>query len=197
MRIVCKIVSSRPTHLFCRFCWNDTACLPPVRKLLSAYGSLQLPATCRPPAAHFTQLFSRSPSSHTICSCPEIRSTTNNLCNFWHGKFQQVSTYAVCSWDDKFTQKWNCSSPNNLCKCTESPYTLSANASIELKLYLSWSNHLVTSFMLEMNVGSFSEHQKKTSDTDKYNGFFSPLVSLKSMWKLWKSFWAAVWFAGC
>ena len=45
----------------------------------------------------------------------------------------------------KFTQKWNCSFPNNLCKCTESPSTLSTNTSTERNLYLSWSNHLVTS----------------------------------------------------
>ena len=79
---------------------------------------------------------------------------------------------AFCSWDDIFTQKWNCSSPNILCKCTESPSTLSTNTSIEWNLYLSWSNHLVTSFRLEMNVGGFFEHQNKTSDTDRYRGYF-------------------------
>ena len=159
MRNICKNVSSRPTDLFCRFCWNDSARTP-------------FPATSRPPAALFSQLFSQSLSSHTLCRCLDILSTTNNLCNFWHSKFQQVSTYAFCSWDDIFTQKWNCSSPNNLCKCTESPSTLSTNTSIVWNLYFSWSNHLVTSFRLEMNVGGFSEHQNKTSDTDRYNGFF-------------------------
>ena len=81
--------------------------------------------------------FSQSLSSHTLCSCLDILSTTNNICNFWHSKFQQVSTYASCSQDDIFTQKWNCSSPNNLCKCTESSSTLSTNTSIEWNLYLS------------------------------------------------------------
>ena len=119
MRNVCKNVPPRPTDLFCRFCWNDSARTPfPATSLLYAYGSL-------PPAAPFTQLFSQSLSSHTLCSCLEILSTTNNLCNFWHSKFQQVSSYAFCNWDDIFTQKWNCSSPNNLCKCTESPSTSS------------------------------------------------------------------------
>ena len=186
MRNVCKNVSSRPTDLFCRFCWNDSArtpflatSLPPVRKLPSPCGSL-------PPAAPFTHLFSQSLSSHTICSCLDILSTTNNLCNFWHSKFQQVSTYAFCSWDDLFTQKWNCSSRNNLCKCTESPSTLSTNTSIVWNLYFSWSNHLVTSLRLDMNVGGFSEHQNKTSDSNRYKGYFSPLVSLKPMWILWK-----------
>ena len=124
MRKVCKNVSPRPTDLFCRFCWNDSACLP------YAYGSLPLPATT-------TQLFSQSLSSQTLCSCLESLSTTNNLCNFWHSKFQQVSTYAFFSWDDIFTQKWNCSSPKNLCKCTESPSMLSTNTFIEWNLYLS------------------------------------------------------------
>ena len=168
MRNICKNVSPRPTDLFCRFCWNDSACTPF-------------------PTAPFTQLFSQSLSSHTLCSCLEILSTTNNLCNFWHSKFQQVSTYAFCSWDDILTQKWNCSSPNILWKCTEFPST-STNTSIVWNPYLSWSNHLVTSFRLEMNVGGFSEHQNKTIIPTDTKGIFSPLVSLKSMWTLWKDF---------
>ena len=124
MRDVCKNVSSRPTDLFCRFCWNDCARSP-------------FPATSRPPAAPFTQLFSQSLSSHTLCSRLDIHSTTNNLCNFWHSKFQQVSTYAFCSWDDLFTQKWNSSSPNNLYKRTDSLSTLSTNTSIVWNLYFS------------------------------------------------------------
>ena len=159
MRNVCKYVSSRPTPLFCRFCWNESACLP------IAYSSLPLSATT-------TQLFSQSLSSHTPCSCLDFLSTTNNLCNFWHSEFQRVSTYAICSWDDIFTQKWTCSSPNNLCECNESPSMLSTNTSIVRKLYLSWSNHLVTSFRLEMNVGGFFEHQNMTSDTDRYKEYF-------------------------
>ena len=76
--------SSQPTGLFCRFCCNESACSP-------------FPAN--------TTLFSsQSLSSYTHCSCFEINSTTNNLCSFWHIKFQQVGTYAFCSWDDIFTQ---------------------------------------------------------------------------------------------
>ena len=176
MRNVCENFCPRPTDLFCRFCWNDSACMP------YAYGSLPFPTTT-------PQLFSQSLSSHTLCSSLEILSNTNNLCNFWHSKFQQVSTYAFCSWDDIITQKWNCSSPNNLCKFTESPCTLSIKTSTEWNLYSSWSSHLVTSVRFEKKVGSFSEHQNKTSDIDRYKGyFFSPLVSLKSMWVLWKKF---------
>ena len=51
-------------------------------------------------------------------------------------KFQQVGTYAFRSWDDIFTQKLNCSSNNNQCKCTESSSTLSTNISKEWNLYL-------------------------------------------------------------
>ena len=91
MRNVYKNVSPRPTDLFCRFCWNDSARLP------YAYGSRSLPATT-------SQLFSQCLSSHILCSCLEIFSTTNDLCNFWRSKFQQVSIYAFCSWDDIFTQ---------------------------------------------------------------------------------------------
>ena len=107
MRIGCIIVSPRPTDLFCRFCWNDSACSP-------------FPATT-------LQLFSQNQFSHTLCSCLEIISTTNNFCNFWRSRFQQVSTYAFCSWDDMFTQNWKNGSPNNLCKCTEYPSTLSTD----------------------------------------------------------------------
>ena len=152
MRNGCVNVFSRPTDLFCRFCLKDSACSP-----FSV-------STARP--------FPQSLSSHTLWSSLEFLSSTNSLCNLWRSKIQQVSTYAFCSWYDIFTQKWNCSSPNNLCKCTESSTTLSTNTSIVWNLYLSWSNHLVTSFRLEMNVGSFSEHQKKTSDTDRYKRYF-------------------------
>ena len=103
---------------------------------------LRLPPSL-PPKAPF-RLWLPSPncllkslSSHTLCSCLDILPTTNTLCNFWHSKIQQVSTYAFCSWDDLFTQKWNCSSPKNLCKCTESSSKLSTNTSIEWNLYLS------------------------------------------------------------
>ena len=126
---------------------------------------------CYLSAAPFTQLFSQSLSSHTLCSCLDNLCTNNNLCNFWHRKFQQISTYAFCSWDDVFTQKWNCSSPNNLCKCTNSSSTLSTNF-LNWNFYLSWSNQLGTSFRLEMNVGSFSEHQNKTTDTNRYRWYF-------------------------
>ena len=183
MRNVCKNVSPRPTDLFCRLCWNESVRTPlPATSLPYAYGSL-------PPSAPFTQLLSQSLSSHTLCSCLDILSTTNNLCKFWHSKVQQVRTYAFCSWDDIFTQKWNCSSLNNLCKRTESSSTLSINTSIKWNLYLSSSNHLVTSLRLEMKVGSFSEQQNKTSDTDRYKRFFFRVsqVNVNTMKKNFRS----------
>ena len=152
----------------CTFYWNDSA------RSLS-------PATTN-------QQFSQSLSSHILRSCLEILSTTNNLCNFWHSKLQQASNYAFCSWYDILTQKWNCSSPNILCKFTKSPSTLSTNTCIEWNLYLSWSDHFVTSFRSEMKVGGFSEHQNKTRRVIPTNAkdIFSQLVSLKSIWMLWK-----------
>ena len=105
-----------------------------------------------------TQLFFQSLSSHTLCSCLENLPTTNNLCNFWRSKFQQVSTYAFCSWEDIFRQKWNCSSPNNLCNCTESPSTLSTNNPNEWNHYCIEAT-VIESLSVEMIVGGFSKHQ--------------------------------------
>ena len=116
-------------------------CLPTVRLRLPFASSLRLwlPSACGslPPAAPFTQLFFQSLLSHTLCSRLGILSTTINLCDFWLSKFQLVSTYAFCSWDDIFTQKWNCSSPNNLCKSPKSPSPLSTNHSIVWNFYFS------------------------------------------------------------
>ena len=80
----CKNVSSRSTGSFCRFCWNDSACtsFPPITK----------------------QMFSQSLSFHTLCSCFEFVSTTNNICNFRDSSFKQVRNNAFCSPDDLFTQ---------------------------------------------------------------------------------------------
>ena len=127
MRNVCENVSSRPTDLLCGFCWNDSACLTPVR--------LWLPSSS---CYHYPTVFSESVFPH-FWNCLENLPTTNNLCIFWHSKFQQVSIYSFCSWDDKFTN-----------------------------LYFTWSNHLLTSLRLEMIVWVFSEHQNKTIDTDRY-----------------------------
>ena len=79
---------------------------------------------------------------------------------------------AFCSWDDIFTQKWNCSSPKNLCKSPKSHSPLSSNRSIVWNFYLSWSNHLVVSYVLKINAGHLSKHQNKPSDTDRHKGYF-------------------------
>ena len=128
MRNVCKNVSSRPTGLFSRSCWNDSPfLLPPCLPYASSL----------PPAARFTQLFFQSLLPHTPCSRFERFSTAKNLSNLWCSKLQHVSNYAFCRWDDTFTQNWNCSSPNNLCKCTEAPSPLSSKLSIVWNFYLS------------------------------------------------------------
>ena len=126
-------------------------------------------------------------SSHTYRGC---LSTINNLCNLWHNKFKQGSTQTFCSWDDQFTQKWICGSPDNLCKCTESPSTLLTNTSEKWNLQLSLSNLLVTSFRLEMNTGGFPKHQSKTSDSDRNKVFFHRpcqvhVKTLKNLFEHW------------
>ena len=55
------------------------------------------------------------------------------------------------------TQKGKCGSTNNMCKCTKTKLRLSSNTSREWNLYLSCSDHFVTFFKLEMNVGVFSK----------------------------------------
>ena len=137
---------------------------------------------------NYRSVFSKSVFPHSLQLFWKL-STTNNLCNFWHSKFQQINTHPFCCWDDIFTQNWSCSSPNNFCNCTESPPMLSTNTSIEWKLHLSWSNHHITSFSLEMIVGGISEHQYKTIDTERYDGcFFTARVSEVNMNKMKKSF---------
>ena len=152
MRNVCEKFSSRPTGLFCRFCWNGSA-----RTLFLA--------TAR-------QLFSQSLSSHILFSCLENFSATDIRFNFWHPKLQKVSTHAFCSWENIFKEEWKCGFLNNLSKSTETTSMLSTNTSLEWNLYSCWSNHLVTSFRLEMNIGAFSKHQSKMSDTDRYKEYF-------------------------
>ena len=78
-----KMTPSGATGLFRRFYWNDSA--------FSAF-----PSTT-------TQLFSQS-LSNTLYSCLENFSNTNNFCNFWRINFQQVNTYAFCSWDNIFSK---------------------------------------------------------------------------------------------
>ena len=146
MRNVCKNISSRATGSFWRFCWNDSACTFFLLPLPNCFLRVCLP---------------------TLFAAVFFFSTTNNLWKFWHSKFQQISTYAFWGWDEIVTQEWNWSCPKILSKCTKTAPTLSTTGFIEWNLYLSWSNHLVTSFMLERNVGKFSKHQNETSDTDR------------------------------
>ena len=77
MKNIYKNFSSRPVDLFCRLCWNDSAC------------SL-FPATT-------TQLFSESLSSHTFCSNLKVLFATNKLCKFRRSKLQQVNPTAFAA----------------------------------------------------------------------------------------------------
>ena len=118
------------------------------------------------------QLFFQSLLSHTLCSGLQSFYTANNLSNLWCSKLQQVRTDVFCRWDDIFTQKWNCSSPNNLCESPKSPSPLTPNPSFVWIFYFSWSNHLLVPYVLEKNVGHLSKHQNKANDTDRYRGYF-------------------------
>ena len=70
-----------------------------------------------------------------------------------------------------FHKKVNWSSHKNLCMCTKTAPT-STETAMEKKLSLSWSNLLVKYFRLETNVRGFSNHPNKTSDTNRYKGYF-------------------------
>ena len=82
-----------------------------------------------------------------------------------------MSATAFCRWDNIFTQKRTCSSPSNLCDSRKSPSPLSSNPSILWNFYLPWSNLLVVSYVLEMNVGHLSKHQNEPSETNRYKGY--------------------------
>ena len=147
---------------------------------------------CRTPSApcSFTQLFFQKFLSHTLCCRLERISTTKNLSNLWCSKLQHVSTYAFCSWEDMFTRKWNCCSPNNLCKSSKSLPPLSSFRSIVWNFNLSWSNHLVTTLRLKMNVGHLSKHQNKPSDIDRHKGYFAtrcvPQINVYTMRRIFE-----------
>ena len=112
-----RIFIPRKIGLFCRFCWNDSACSP-----------FFTTTTC---------LFSQTSPLHIPCCCLEVLSTRDNFCLFLRHKFEEVSTQMFCSSVDTLTQIRNCGSPNNLSKCTKSTFTLSTITSIDWNLYLS------------------------------------------------------------
>ena len=71
-----------------------------------------------------------------------------------------------------FGQEWNNVFTKNLCKCTETPSTLSINNCKKRNLYLSGRSELLTSFRLKMNVGVPFKHQNNTSFADSYKEYF-------------------------
>ena len=62
--------------------------------------------------------------------------------------------------------------PITCARALKSPSPLSSKPSIIWNFYLSWSNHLVVPYVLEMNVGHLFKHENKASDTDRYKGYF-------------------------
>ena len=99
-------------------------------------------------------------------------------------ELQEFSTHAFCSSEEN----GNYGSPNILNKCTESPPTLSTNNSIVWNLYLSWSNHLITSSRMGKRLEAFLIIETRRVIPTDTNGFCSPLASLTSTWVLWKVF---------
>ena len=172
MRNVCKNASSWRTGLFCWFCWSESACTTFL--------------------ATTTHLFSQGLSSHTLRSCLQIFSTTNNICNFWHSKFRQISPHEFRSWDHFLTEEWNWSSTKNLCKCVESPPTLLTSISIEWNLDLSWSNRLL--FGWKWLLEAFLHIKTKLAIRTEIKGFFDRLSTQCEYYE--KNFWAVVWIVG-
>ena len=142
---------------------------------------------------HYLILLSESVFPHSL-QLSWFFSTTINICNFRDSRFQKVGAHAVRSRHDIFAQEWTWSFSNILSKCTETAPTLSNKTSIVWNLYLSWNNDHVTTFRWQMNVGGFSKLQYIFSDINKDDGCFLPLVSLKSMWILWKELLSSVLF---
>ena len=66
-----------------------------------------------------------------------------------------------------------------------------------MELYLPWSNDLVTTFRLEINVGGFLNIKtRRVIPTDKKGIFHRSCLSSQCEY-YGMNFWAAVWFAGC
>ena len=150
MRTVCKNVSL--TGLICRLCRNDIVCL--------ACGCLSLPAAA-------TQLFCQSLSSLALCSGHETFPTINNLCIFWRRRNTQVGNETSCSWEKNITQKWIGGSPTYLCKCTDTPSTLSINPSIKRNRNSSEATFLYRVFRWNsMFVDFVNIRKKRVTPTD-------------------------------
>ena len=74
-----------------------------------------------------SKLFSQCLSSDAFGSSFEIFLSATNISYLWHCKFQQISTHAFCSWDDKIFQDKNGGSPNNLRMSSKSTPSLKSN----------------------------------------------------------------------
>ena len=114
--------------------------------------------------------------------------TTYNLCNFWRNKFRQFSTNTFCSWDDIFTEIWNCGStktcvitPDPLPCCRPRPLMNGFSTSLEAIIV----NHpFCQKWTLEAFL-NIKTRQVKPTDTKSE---LWPLVFLESMSILWRNF---------
>ena len=152
MKNVCKYAFLRPTGFSRRFGCNDPAWTPHPTSTTQLFFRVRLPTLSLAILTFFLPV------------------TTSAISGTWNCN-KSVST-RLAAGTKYFTQKGNCDSPNTLCSWTESPPKFSTNTSTEWNLHLSWSNHLVTCFRLEIEVGGFSKHQNKTSDTDRYKRYY-------------------------
>ena len=166
MRNVCKNVPWRPTGLFCRFSL-EWLCL----HFFTSYHYLIV-------FSEFIFLHSLQLSWNSFYQWRPMQFLAQQIPANQHRRVLQLGQY--------FSKYWSWSSTNNLCESAESSSTLSTNTSIEWILYLSWSNHLVTSLGYKRMLKAFLNiNAWRVIPTDTKT--ISPLlVSHKSMWILWQ-----------
>ena len=144
MRIVYKKMSSWPTGSLCRFCSSDSA--------FSVF------------LATSTQMFFQSFSSHRTAAVSRtiLRKITSAISAAANSSKLEPLCFAASTIN---LQKERLSVQLKACASAPKP--------------LSRCQHLILKqmscrvFLLELSVGRFSNHQKRTSDTDRW-GFFHP-----------------------
>ena len=148
-RTICRNISLWLTGFFCRFCWNKLAFTFFLLPLANCFLRLCIPAIFEPVLKFFIHW--------------ELQQfLAQQMKTSQHPRVFQLGRLIYTK------GTWN--SPINLFRCKESPPKMSTNTSMESSFYLSWSNHLVASFRLEINVGRFTRHQNKTSDAGRDKG---------------------------
>ena len=108
-------------------------------------------------------------SSYAFGSSFEIFLSANNISYLWHCKFQQISTYAFCCWDDIFSQERNGGSPNNLRKSSKTTSSLTSNT-FNREVQECLMQPFYPLILIQMNVGNFSKHENKSSYSHRDKG---------------------------